>query len=420
MEAEATIINKESKRITIQVSIPLCDDMLSSEDAILQGVNLMGLLATEYALSGFDTDGTSIEVENKKYTSKGQLSKTYQCQFGEFELYRHVYQSNDGGSTYCPLDDHGRILVTSTPRFAKIVSQKYSNSTCRQVQRDLEENHGRFISRTFIQDISDAVGNIASSKPWEYTTDIEPDAVSSVAFSLDGTCMLLRNDGWRQAMVGSICLYDHQGERLHTTYIAQPPEHGKETFLRDFEKEINKTKKIYQGKTYVGIADGAKENWTFLQNFTDMKVLDFFHATEYLAKAANVFFKSKFERKEWIKKSSHTLKHEHDGAYILLKEMKNMMKKNKSKTGKEDIETSITYFSNHLHQMHYWSYLAQNIPIGSGVIEAACKVIIKQRMCNSGMRWTEDGAKNVLVLRCFNETDGKWTRFWDKIRKWGY
>ena len=53
-------------------------------------------------------------------------------------------------------------------------------------------------------------------------------------------------------------------------------------------------------------------------------------------------------------------------------------------------------------------------------VEAACKVIIKQRMCNSGMRWTEDGVKNILVLRCFNETDGKWKQFWDKITKMGY
>ena len=60
------------------------------------------------------------------------------------------------------------------------------------------------------------------------------------------------------------------------------------------------------------------------------------------------------------------------------------------------------------------------IPIGSGVVEAACKVIVKQRLCNSGMRWSEEVAKNVLILRCFNETDNKWKQFWDKIVKMGY
>ena len=417
---EAEIIKKDFESITLQLTISFSADMLSSEEAIQQGVNLAGLLATEHSLSRFDTDGTPIEVSEKKYTSKGQVSKTYQCPFGEFELYRHVYQSNEGGSTYCPLDTDARILVFSTPKFAKTVSHKYSQVGSRQVQRDLEENHGRSISHTYIQNISNAVEKVASSKPWKYNTGIAPSEVSSIGISLDGACMLLRQDGWRVAMVGSISLYDGEGERLHTTYTAQSPEYGKETFLGDFEKQIAATKKLYQDKTYVGVADGAADNWKFLQNHADTQILDFYHATEYLAKVSNAAFKRKFEGKEWLKKSCHTLKHEKDGAKILLKEIRELTKKKISKAKKEEIEAAITCFNNHLHQMNYSSHLSKKIPIGSGVIEAACKVIVKQRMCNSGMRWTEEGANNVLILRCFNETDGKWKQFWDKVVRWGY
>jgi hypothetical protein len=142
---EAKIIKKDSNSVTVCVTIPLSADMLSSEELIQQGVNMAGLLATEHALSRFDTDGTPIKVGDKKYTSKGQSSKTYQCAFGEFELFRHVYQSNEGGSTYCPTDHDGRILVCSTPKFAKMVSQKYSQFGSLKVQRDLKENHARSI-----------------------------------------------------------------------------------------------------------------------------------------------------------------------------------------------------------------------------------------------------------------------------------
>ena len=417
---EAEIIKKDSRSITIQVTIPLKEEMLDTEEAIQQGVNQAGLLATQYALSQFDTDGSPIRVDNKKHTSKGSHSKTYQCPFGEFELCRHVYQSNEGGSTYCPLDNDGRILVFSTPKFAKMVSQKYSQTGSIHVQRDLRENHGRSISRTYIQDISRAVGNVASSKPWKYTTGVASSEVSSIGISLDGTCMLLREEGWRQAMVGSISLYDKVGERIHTTYLAQAPEYGKDTFYRAFTKEIETIRKAYPGKTCVGVADGASDNWKFLQSFVDVQVLDFFHASEYLAKVSNAAFKRKFEGQEWLKQSRHTLKHEIDGAKTLLKEMKTLMKKKISQEKKEIIDTAITYFTNHSEQMNYPSCLSQNIPIGSGVIEAACKVIIKQRMCNSGMRWTDEGTKNILVLRCFNETDGKWEQFWNKITKMGY
>ena len=103
-----------------------------------------------------------------------------------------------------------------------------------------------------------------------------------------------------------------------------------------------------------------------------------------------------------------------------MKEMIEMLKRKISKSKKEEIERAITYFTNHLHQMDYSSYLSKKLPIGSGVVEAACKVIVKQRMCNSGMRWTEESAKNVLILRCFNKSDGKWKQFWDKCTRWGY
>ena len=393
--------------------------MLDTEEVIQRGVNQAGLLATQYALSRFDTDGSPIKVESKKYTSKGSLSKTYQCPFGEFELCRHVYQSNEGGSTYCPLDNDARILIFSTPKFAKMVSQKYSQIGSTHVQRDLKENHGRTISRTYIQDISGAVGSVASSKPWKYTAGIAPEDVASMSFSSDGTCMLLREDGWRVAMVGSISLHDEKGERLHTTYIAQAPEYGKETFYRDFSKEIAAIKKTYPGKTCTGVADGAADNWKFLKPIVDIEVLDFFHATEYLAKVSKAAFKSKVDGQEWLNQTCHILKHEAAGAEMLLDGMKNLIKRKISNEKKEEINTAITYFTNHLEQMNYHSYLEKNLPIGSGVIEAACKVVIKQRMCNSGMRWTDQGAKNILVLRCFNETDGKWEQFWKKLSKMG-
>jgi len=49
--------------------------------------------------------------------------------------------------------------------------------------------------------------------------------------------------------------------------------------------------------------------------------------------------------------------------------------------------------------MHYEQYSAMNFPIGSGVTEAACKSLIKQRLCQSGMKWKNRGVTMVLRLR---------------------
>ena len=49
--------------------------------------------------------------------------------------------------------------------------------------------------------------------------------------------------------------------------------------------------------------------------------------------------------------------------------------------------------------MDYAQFRQKNYPIGSGVTEAACKTLVKQRLCCSGMRWKEKGASIILSLR---------------------
>ena len=62
--------------------------------------------------------------------------------------------------------------------------------------------------------------------------------------------------------------------------------------------------------------------------------------------------------------------------------------------------------------MSYSSYVKKDLTIGSGVTEAACKVLIKQRMCISGSRWKDQGASCVLALRSLKLTKGRWQQFW--------
>ena len=55
------------------------------------------------------------------------------------------------------------------------------------------------------------------------------------------------------------------GEHQHTTYFGAAPEHGKATFLKRFERELERVKSQYPGARYLGIADGAKDNGSFLK-----------------------------------------------------------------------------------------------------------------------------------------------------------
>ncbi|MGO0305787.1 hypothetical protein ACTL6P_04100 [Endozoicomonas acroporae] len=56
-----------------------------------------------------------------------------------------------------------------------------------------------------------------------------PEPVETIAIGLDGTCMLLCEHGWREAMCGTLSLYSANGDRLHTIYTASSPEYGKQS-----------------------------------------------------------------------------------------------------------------------------------------------------------------------------------------------
>ena len=70
--------------------------------------------------------------------------------------------------------------------------------------------------------------------------------------------------------------------------------------------------------------------------------------------------------------------------------------------------------------MQYYKFTDSVVPIGSGATEAACKVIVKEIMCKSGMRWKDEGVKLVLQTRSLRETGDRWGHFWGKVNQYGF
>lgn len=420
----ASLITKTDEYVTVQIKIPLSKSMLEGEGFIQDALNEAGTLATGELLKQFDTDGSMIEFGSVKMTSKGLVAKQYQTPYGVVEIDRHVYQTSSGGETFCPLDKNARIIVSSTPRFAKQISHKFAEMASTQVQKDFAENSNREVARSYLQNVADAVGSIALLKEedWNYSPAISDEKIKTINIGLDGTCMLLSNDGYRQAMVGTLAFYNKAGERIHTTYLAAPPEYGKETFKARLEQEIARTKDLYPNAHYLGIADGAKENWEFLKQHTDEQIVDFWHASEYLGAVAEaVFPKDKEKREEWLEDRLHRLKHKNGMASRLITEMETFKNNKLSVVGREKLMAAISYFKNN-HQdrrMNYADHVEKNHSIGSGVTEAACKVIIKQRLCKSGMKWKNKGAEIVLSLRTLVYSGTHFQQFWEKINQYG-
>ncbi len=418
----AEIITRNGEEITIQITLKLDGSMLEMEDAIQKGVNEVGCIATKEALSKFDATGAIINIGSVRMSSKGKVKKEYETPYGTVEIMRHVYQSSKGGKTFCPVDEKGRIIIHSTPKFAKMISYKYASLSAKDVSEDFAENHSRSCSRGYIQKVADYIGSIAlaTEEDWEYAIPKIVEPVTSIGISLDGTCILMKEQGYREAMTGNISLYDAQSERLHTIYIGASPEYGKGLFIARLQGEVNKIKQKYPAANYIGIADGASNNWKFLELNTQYHILDFYHASEYLAKSSYSFFSDEGRRKEWLSNACHKLKHENNAAAELLDTMKEQVKKNEgnkkiSPAIKDNLSKAVSYFTNQLERMNYSNYTAQNFPIGSGVTEAACKTLIKQRLCKSAMQWRTQGAKIVISIRSLVQTKGRWNQFWNMI-----
>lgn len=420
----AQVKSVEGRTVTLEVKVELQAMMLASEEAIQQAVNEAGCLATGEALKRFDTDGSKRVTGSVRWSSKGQLPKRYQTPYGEVEVRRHVYQTVDGGKTYCPLEQRARMVVTATPKLAQQVAHKLAQSSSPDVAEDFALNHGRPLARSYVQKLAQAVGSVAQAteEDWEYEPPELAVPIKTVAVGLDGSCLLLCEDGWREAMVGTVAMYDADGERQHTIYLGAAPEYGKARFLHRLEREIERAKQRYPAATYVGLADGADTNWRFLHQHTSVQILDFYHAAGYLSAVATaVYPKAPAHQRQWLDERCHRLKHEAGSAERLYAEMAALEpQQGLSKAGQDQLSAAVTYFTNHKHQMHYAQWREKHYPIGSGVTEAACKTLIKQRLCNSGMRWKEPGAAVILSLRALVLTKGRWQQFWDRIDQDGF
>lgn len=421
----AEIISQTGDELTLQITVNLSGSMLEMEENIAIACNEVGVASSKHALERFDTDGSPIQIGQEKYTARSKDNKTYQTPYGEVEVSRYVYQSNAGGKIFVPLESAARIIHSATPKFAKMLSHKYSSMSAKDVLDDLDMNHSRNISKNYLQRVSSSVSDIIQSKEdrWEYALPELGSHISTISISMDGAMLPTCEDGWRESMVGTITLYDDEMERQHSIYIGTAPEYGKATFMDRMKKEVDRIKQYYPDATYIGIADGAKTNWPFLEKHTDQQVIDFYHVTEYLSKAAFAAHPSKTgkqERIKWLEAKCHQLKHDTEGPREILNELKRYTRKRKlPRDVRENLEAAITYLTNNIHRMSYAEHMKSNLPIGSGVTEAACKTLIKQRFCKSGMRWAQKGVKAVLRLREFMQTTGRWRQLWSKINQYG-
>jgi hypothetical protein len=175
---------------------------------------------------------------------------------------------------------------------------------------------------------------------------------------------------------------------------------GKKAAFEDLAQQVldrNPGKK----KECVALVDGERKLRQLLAQYLPnfCIILDLYHVLEYLWVAAHLFYREGSEQaSSWVQSMLRLLL-EGKVEDLILYLKGGLMYQELSSSMKASLRKIIGYFDRGKLYMKYDVYISRGYPIGSGVIEGACKNLVKDRMELSGMRWTISGAETMLGLR---------------------
>lgn len=155
------------------------------------------------------------------------------------------------------------------------------------------------------------------------------------------------------------------------------------------------------------LADGANTNWQLLADIEralgdppaeSWQIVDFYHACEHLKDGCDAIWGESTPRSQAeFARLRVLLKEADDGAARITRTLKYHAGR-ATGTRRKRMRAALTYCRNQQGRMHYAAYQRQHLPIASGVMEAACKTLVTQRLKGSGMAWTLAGGQAILTL----------------------
>jgi len=404
------------------------------------------LLADE--LARYDVTAEQIEVDGKTYRPALTSSETYLTAAGEVSITRNLYRpSGRGSKSICPLELRAGIIGGYwTPRAARQATFVVAHVTPGQGETLFDELGGMRPSRSSLDRLPKTLSPHweAHRQEWEAALRAQetvPHEAVVIAMSVDGVSVRMKGGdrrakreqpgkhasgptGHKEAGCGTVVLYDAEGERLQTVRYGRMPESRKVTLQQQLETEVASVLVIRPDLQRVLLSDGAKDNWRLLAEVDQacgpppqpsVEIVDFCHACDHLKEACDAAWgestprsKAEFERLKVL------LKEEDDGAERVIRVLKYRRGRAQGRK-RERLKTQLTYFRNQRHRMHYAEYIRNGLPIASGVMEAACKTLVTQRLKQSGMAWSLAGGQPILTFRSLIQSD-RWSPAWELLR----
>jgi len=247
----------------------------------------------------------------------------------------------------------------------------------------------------------------AEAREWS-TPGGPPEPQQRMGVAMDGAMMHIREEGWKEFKVGTV--YDVErrehrdpqtgdrgmyGHAVHQSYAAHLG--GPETFGWQMWTEAARRGLARACDSQV-IGDGAAWIWNLQQEHfhSSVPIVDWYHATENLAKAQQVLYPEEgVAGTRWFNAQKERLYQGHADAIARSLETRAAQQSDPERA--TALRTTAGYFKHNRDRMQYQDYRIEGWPIGSGMVESEAKQC-KARVTGPGMRWSREGAYNILAI----------------------
>jgi hypothetical protein len=230
-----------------------------------------------------------------------------------------------------------------------------------------------------------------------------------MGLGMDGAMLYILGEGWKELKLGSVFEVEQRatfiketlewedlGHATHTSYVAYlggPERFGEYLWSEAAQRGWNRT-----WETQV-VGDGAVWIWNLAgEHFFDShQVVDWYHATQHLAQAAQFLYGEEPSpaKQRWLnEQKEHLFQGQAEGIAQLLRDLAAQL----SGTVREGLAQEATYFATHKRRMKYWEIREEGWVMGSGMVESGAKQY-KHRFTGPGMRWSREGAERLLPIR---------------------
>lgn len=358
---------------------------------------------------------------------------------GAAEVRRAYYHCAACGEGIIPKDRELDIAATSfSPGVRRMMGQVGGKEAFEDGRKDLEVLAGLEVSAKAVERISEAVGEqieqenqreqkrILSGRVIPF---IGEAAIPKLYVAIDGTgvpVVARETEGrkgkdetgkakTREAKLGCVftqTAVDEEGYPIRdedsTTYVGAietAEDLGRRIYAEAVRRGMTRARKV------ILLGDGARWIWGIAgEHFPGaIGIVDLYHAREHLAKVANLAYGAQAaQSRSWLSGRRQELDEGKVEAVITA------MGRLRLQDGRaqEEVQTEIEYFRVNAERMRYAKFRSQGLFVGSGVVEAGCKIIFGQRLKLSGMHWTVRGANAIIALRCY-QLSARWEAFWE-------